>query len=112
RNRWRPPRPAAPPRAGRPAWRSPAPLASHPLAKTREIRFVSRRPRRRCDSREQERPQPQTILISSDEIPDIFAARAIVAPSHLLVDEVAERLRQRDVHRGHSLIVSELAKIG
>jgi hypothetical protein len=77
-----------------------------------EVRVVGGRCCRGRSARDQKTAQLLTILISANELAHIFAARPVATLIDLLVDELLQSVRQRDVHRGHSLeCLQLLAKI-
>ena len=63
-----------------------------------------------CCAFQQELSQLQAISLFTYELADIFAAGAVAALLDLLVDEVLERVRQGDVHRGHAGIIKAVGK--
>ena len=72
--------------------RTQEPSGKAKVAEADRLRFVIQK----------QRPERLAVLIPADQLTDAFAASAIAAADHLLIDERAQRLRQGDIHRAHT----------
>jgi hypothetical protein len=71
------------------------------IAQRLEVHGIGTSARRGLGALEQQRPQVQPFLVAPDQLADLFARSAVAASVDLFVEEVAQHIRQGDVHRGH-----------
>lgn len=52
------------------------------------------------------------IFVAADQLADVFAAGAIASSGDLLVDELLQVIRQRNIHSAHRAKIAGMAKFG
>ena len=52
------------------------------------------------------------IFVATDQLADVFAAGTIAWPGDLLVDELLQVIRQRNIHSAHWAKIASMAKFG
>jgi len=101
----------APARAGGRLSRSPGLGSGDRVPEAVEIRRVRQPRRRRSGTVKQQSAPALSIPIRTDQIADIYAARAMPARGNPIIDTGFGRVRKRDVHGAHGGSLPRMTKI-